>query len=90
MRWCSSRGLYREQYLAMIARNGGLRKKAVCAMARKLTPLILHILQTGEPFNEATWLAKRASPAGRRRGREGAMVVRRAASERDAQMTRRS
>jgi len=60
MRWCSSRGLYREQYLAMLARNGGLRKKAMCAMSRKLVPLILHIAKTGEPFNEATWLAKRA------------------------------
>jgi transposase len=82
MRWCSSRGLYREQYLAMVARNGGLRKKAVCAMARKLTPLILHILQTGEPFDEATWLAKRAAPAGLRRGRVPAPSVHHAVTPR--------
>lgn len=37
-RWCQARGLYRQDYLALLARNGGLKTKAVCAIARKLVP----------------------------------------------------
>ena len=33
-RWCQKRGLYREQYLALRARNGGKKTSAMCAVAR--------------------------------------------------------
>jgi hypothetical protein len=62
-RWCQARGLYRQEYLALVARNGGLRTKAVCAIARKLVPLLLAVMQSGEPFEEARWRAQRRSPA---------------------------
>jgi hypothetical protein len=54
-RWCSKRGLYREQYLAMCERNGGRKIIAMCAIARKLVPMLLHIVQSAEPFDEARW-----------------------------------
>jgi transposase len=56
-RWCSKRGLYREQYLAMCKRNGGKKISAMCGIARKLVPMLLHIVQTGESFDEAQWRA---------------------------------
>ena len=58
-RWCQSRGLFREQYLAMLKRNGGARQKAVCALARKLVPLVLHVMRTGERFDPTRWRADR-------------------------------
>src|SRR5487761_2134873 len=54
-RWCQSRGLYRDYYLAYVARNGGSKIKGLAAVARKLVPLVLHIIQTGEPFDAARW-----------------------------------
>lgn len=59
-RWCCRRGLYREDYLALLARNGGSRTSAMCAIARKLVPMLLHVLQTGEPFDPERWRAGRA------------------------------
>jgi transposase len=59
LNWCRESGLLRDQYVAIVARNGGLKKKAVCAIARKLVPLVLHIAQSGEPFDEAKWRAGR-------------------------------
>jgi transposase len=60
-RWCQRRGLYRPQYEAM--RAAGMKKPSVlCAIARKLVPMLLHIVQTGEPFDKARWLAARAQP----------------------------
>jgi transposase len=56
-RWCKTRGLYREDYLALCARNGGAKVSAVCAIARKLVPMLLHIMQTGEAFDSARWHA---------------------------------
>lgn len=56
-RWCSKRGLYREQYLALCARNGNKKVSAMCAIARKLVPMLLHVVQTAEPFDEARWKA---------------------------------
>ena len=50
-RWCKTRGLYRDDYLALCARNGGAKVSAVCAMARKLVPMLLRIMQTGETFD---------------------------------------
>ncbi len=54
-RWCQSRGLYRDYYLAYVARNGGSKIKGLAAVARKLVPLVLCIIQTGEPFDAARW-----------------------------------
>jgi len=61
-RWCQKRGLYREQYLALRARNGGKRTSAMCAVARKLVPMLLHIMQTGEPFDVERWCAAHGVP----------------------------
>ncbi|MBK6423701.1 MAG: hypothetical protein IPF77_16075 [Gemmatimonadetes bacterium] len=51
-------GLYRPEYEAMRAR-GIPGTKAVCALARKLVPLLLRIMQTGEPFDEGRWRGNR-------------------------------
>jgi transposase len=58
-RWCLPRGLYRPDYLALCARNGGHRTKAVCSIARKLVPLLWRVMQSGEPFDRERWLAQR-------------------------------
>ncbi len=56
-RWCMTRGLYRSEYLALRARNGGAKTSAMCAIARKLVPMLLHIMQTGDAFDEMKWRA---------------------------------
>jgi hypothetical protein len=44
-------------------RSRGLAKpEAVCAVARKLVPVVLRILKTGAAFDEARWLAARGLP----------------------------
>lgn len=43
--WSSSRGLLREEYPAMVQRNGQLKTKAVCAMARKLEPVLFEVME---------------------------------------------
>jgi transposase len=59
-RWCrSGRGLYRPYYTAMLQRNGGCKTKALCAVARKLVPLLLHVAQTKEPFDRLRWVSDR-------------------------------
>jgi transposase len=59
-RWVKKRGgLYRPYYEALLARNGGCKTKAVCAVARKLVPLVLAVAQSGEPFDRGRWLAAR-------------------------------
>jgi transposase len=58
-RWCLKRGLYHEDYVALKARNGGAGTKAVCTLARKLVPLLLKVMQSGEPFDRERWLANR-------------------------------
>jgi transposase len=58
-RWCLTRGLYHEDYLALKARNGGIGTKAVCTLARKLVPLLLKVMQTGHPFDRQRWLDNR-------------------------------
>lgn len=63
-RWCQTRGLYRQDYLALVARNGGCRTKAVCAIARKLVPLLLAVMQSGQPFDRTRWLAQRHAGPG--------------------------
>ena len=62
-RWVHpTRGLYRAQYEAMLARNGNKKTKAVCAIARKLVPMLLAVAQAGEPFDRDRWLADRRRP----------------------------
>jgi transposase len=61
-RWCQPRGLYRAEYQAMRAR-GVPGTKAVCSLARKLVPLLLRVMQTGEPFDEARWRRNRHAAA---------------------------
>ncbi|HMG17260.1 MAG TPA: IS110 family transposase [Gemmatimonadales bacterium] len=58
-RWCLTRGLYHQDYLALKARNGGVGTKAVCTLARKLVPLLLKVMQSGEPFDKQRWLENR-------------------------------
>lgn len=59
-RWVHpTRGLYRAQYEAMLGRNGHKKTKAVCAIARKLVPMLLAVAQSGEPFDRDRWLADR-------------------------------
>lgn len=57
-RWCQQRGLARAEYEAMQARNGGAKIAAMCAIARKLVPMLLHLMQTGEAFDAAVWLGR--------------------------------
>ena len=57
-RWCLKRGLYRGYYEALLAR-GKPKTSAVCAVARKLVPMLLHVMQTGEPFDLARWQQNR-------------------------------
>ena len=61
-RWCQPRGLYRPEYEAMRAR-GVPGTKAVCSLARKLVPLLLRIMQTGQPFDAARWRGNRHQAA---------------------------
>jgi transposase len=55
IRWCKSRGLYRDQYVALVARNGGSKVKAISALARKLVPLLLEVAQSAQPFDQGRW-----------------------------------
>jgi transposase len=72
-RWCQQRGLYRDEYVGLLARNGGSRTSAMCAVARKLVPMLLHVMQSGEAFDATKWRAARGpQQAGRRPTREGA------------------
>jgi len=57
-RWCQTKGLYRPYYEALLAR-GQSRTSAVCAVARKLVPMLLKVMQTAEPFDPARWQANR-------------------------------
>jgi len=61
-RWCQRRGPYRAYYEALVARNGGYKTKAVCAVSRKLVPMLLAVMQSGEPFDRARWEASRLLP----------------------------
>jgi hypothetical protein len=47
----------------MKARNGGLNTCAMCAFARRMVPMLLHIMQTGEPFDPKRWQRDRIDPA---------------------------
>jgi transposase len=54
-RWCQPDGLLRADYDAMVQRNGGRKVAAICAMARRLVPLLLHVAQSGEAWDEGRW-----------------------------------
>ena len=57
-RWCQQDGLYRADYEALLAR-GSTRTKAVCSIARKLVPLLLAVMRSGEAFDVDRWHANR-------------------------------
>ncbi len=57
-RWCQPGGLYRADYEALLARSG-LKTKSICTIARKLVPLLLAVMQRGEPFDVERWQANR-------------------------------
>jgi transposase len=61
-RWCLTRGLYHQDYLALKTRNGDRGTKTVCTLARKLVPMLLRVMQSGEAFDRARWLANRRRP----------------------------
>lgn len=56
-RWCAPRGLYHAEYRALVARNGGSRTSAICAVARRLVPVLLHLMRSGQAFDAARWRA---------------------------------
>lgn len=58
--------------LALKVRNGGARTSAMCAIARRLVPMLLHVMQSGEPFDRAKWRAGRAGALAVTPYREGA------------------
>ena len=53
-RWCQKKGLYRADYEALL-RRGKSETSAVCAVARKLVPMLLKVMQTAEPFDLQRW-----------------------------------
>jgi transposase len=62
-RCCKQGGLCHDQYIRLVARNGGSKVSAVCAIARKLVPMLLHIMQTAERFDATRWhVLQRQSP----------------------------
>ena len=61
-RWCRTTGLYRPYYEALLAR-GKPKTSAVCAVARKLVPMLLKVMHTGEPFDLERWLGNRHDTA---------------------------
>jgi transposase len=54
-----SQGLYRPYYDALLARNGGMKSKALCAVARKLVPLLLQVAKSRVAFDRERWLGSR-------------------------------
>ncbi len=62
-RWCRTGAPYRAAFLALTKRNGGSKISAICALARRMVPMLLHIIQTGEAFNRKRWDRARVDPA---------------------------
>ena len=54
---------YHAAFLAMAKRNGGSKISAICALARRMVPMLLHIVQTGEAFDRTRWDRARVDPA---------------------------
>jgi transposase len=63
-RWCQkkAKGPFRPDYEALMARNGGLKKKTLASMARKIVPILFAVMRSGKPFDEAVWRANRRTP----------------------------
>jgi transposase len=61
-RWCLPRRLARPIYEAMRTR-GMARTSAVCAVARKLVPVVLRILKTGDAFDWDRWHRDHCMPS---------------------------
>ena len=55
-RWCQKTGLYRKQYERML-RQGKSKTNAVCAIARRIVPMLLTVMQTAESFDVGRWNA---------------------------------
>jgi transposase len=62
-RWCRTGAPYHTAFLAMAKRNGGSKISAICALARRMVPMLLHIMQTGEAFDRTRWDRARVDPA---------------------------
>lgn len=58
-RMCQKKGLYREYYITLRKRNGEAKIAAMCAVARKLVPMLLELMQTGRKFDRELWLRNR-------------------------------
>ncbi len=75
-RWVKRRGgRYRAQYEALLTRNGGMKTKALCAVARKLVPMVLHVAKSHEPFDPPRWEAARRPVPGQVREQEVPMAT---------------
>lgn len=61
-RWCQKDALFRAPYERML-RQGKSKTNAVCAIARKLVPMVLTVMQTTEPFDVERWMADRREQA---------------------------
>ncbi|MGH7655474.1 MAG: IS110 family transposase [Gemmatimonadaceae bacterium] len=61
-RWCRTGAPYHRAFLAMAARNGGSKISAICALSRRLVPMLLHVMQTGEAFDQRRWDGARVDP----------------------------
>ena len=62
-RWCRTGAPYHGPFLALAKRNGGSKISAICALARRMVPMLLHIMQTGEAFDRKRWDRARVDPA---------------------------
>ena len=62
-RWCRTGAPYRNAFLALSERNGGSKISAICALARRIVPMLLHVMQTGEAFDQRRWMRDRVDPA---------------------------
>jgi transposase len=60
-RWALPRGPYRADYEALRARSFQ-RTKAVCALARRLVPVLFAVVERGRPFDRALFDANRRRP----------------------------
>jgi hypothetical protein len=47
----------------MAKRNGGSKISAICALERRMVPMLLHIMQTGKAFDHERWSRARVDPA---------------------------
>lgn len=62
-RWCSPRGLLRDDYLRLRERNGNCRTKAVAAIARKIVPVLFAVMKNDTAFDAARFQRNRRSGA---------------------------